>query len=160
MCSYTQLLFNRPPGGRAQSFVWLTAPGIYCGSFAFGSSNESAIVDFKLLSHPTTQDAQRRDVQEPPAPHCIGLTEFHLLLAYGSNVFTPHCTNRSDFTSRCCPKPQTLTSTLRCCQVYAINTLTEEQTAIVSLDHVMKGGDAIRGIARDEDNRRTMFVYR
>jgi hypothetical protein len=84
--SYTQLLFNRPPGGRAQSFVWLTAPGIYCGSFAFGSSNESAIVDFKLLSHPTTQDPQHREVQEPPAPHCMGLTEFHLLLAYGTNV--------------------------------------------------------------------------
>lgn len=83
---YTQLLFNRPPGGRAQSFVWLTAPGIYCGSFAFGSSNESAIVDFKLLSHPTTQDSQHRDVQDPPAPQCMGLTEFHLLLAYGSNV--------------------------------------------------------------------------
>lgn len=84
--SYTQLLFNRPPGGRAQSFVWLTAPGIYCGSFAFGSSNESAIIDFKLLSHPTTQDSQHRDVQEPPFPQCMGLTEFHLLLAYGSSV--------------------------------------------------------------------------
>ena len=77
----------------------------------------------------------------------MGLTEFHLLLAYGSNVLAPLGTHASDFT-------------LRCCQVYAINTLTEEQTAIVSLDHVMKGGDAIRGIARDEDNRRTMFVYR
>ena len=83
---YTQLLFNRPAGGRAQSFVWLTAPGIYCGSFAFGSSNESAIVDFKLLSHPTTNDAQHRDVQDPPPPQCVGLTEFHLLLAYGRNV--------------------------------------------------------------------------
>jgi hypothetical protein len=84
--SYTQLLFNRPPGGRAQSFVWLTAPGIYCGSFAFGSSNESAIVDFKLLSHPTTHESQHRDAQDPPPPQCMGLTEFHLLLAYGSNV--------------------------------------------------------------------------
>ena len=84
---YTQLLFNRPPGGRAQSFVWLTAPGVYCGSFAFGSSNESAIVDFKLLSHPTTSDAQNRDVQDPPAPQCMGLSEFHLLLAYGTNVY-------------------------------------------------------------------------
>ena len=45
-------------------------------------------------------------------------------------------------------------------QVYAINTLTEEQTAVVSLDHLMKGQESVRGISRDEDDRRTMFVYR
>ena len=31
---------------------------------------------------------------------------------------------------------------------------------MVPLDHLMKGSEVIRGIARDEDNRRTMFVYR
>ena len=44
--------------------------------------------------------------------------------------------------------------------MHVINTLTEEQAAPVSLEHLLKANDAIRGIARDEDNRCSMFVYR
>ena len=50
---YSSLHFFRKPNARATSFVWLTGPGIYCGSLSFGSQNagDSIIYDYKLIPY-------------------------------------------------------------------------------------------------------------
>ncbi|CEG75452.1 hypothetical protein RMATCC62417_10489 [Rhizopus microsporus] len=74
--------------GIAETFAWLTGPGIYHGSLVFGSQNkgDSVIDDVQLLQYPATpsDDDFRKPVIDIPIS--VALTEFHFILLYKDRV--------------------------------------------------------------------------
>mmetsp|Transcript_59942 Transcript_59942/g.141174 ORF Transcript_59942/g.141174 Transcript_59942/m.141174 type:complete len:974 (+) Transcript_59942:154-3075(+) len=72
---YSELHFFRKENGRASSFVWLTGPGIYSGSFSFGSQNagDSIIHDYKLIPYSNAVHG---------SPLSLLSTEFHWFLLF------------------------------------------------------------------------------
>ena len=88
------------PGKPANSFAWLTSPGVYYGSFVFGSqaAGENVIDAARLLPYPTLTASRTGVVAgrtpisgaQAPAtaavPLSIAVTEFHFLLLYPDRV--------------------------------------------------------------------------
>ncbi|KAI8370704.1 Pep3/Vps18/deep orange family-domain-containing protein [Radiomyces spectabilis] len=74
--------------GVAQTFAWLTGPGIYHGNLVFGSQNagDSVIDNVQLLQYPArpTDDMPGQLVTEIPIS--VALTEFHFILLYKDRV--------------------------------------------------------------------------
>jgi hypothetical protein len=86
--SYSELHFysqfkDLQQRGVAQSFAWLTVPGIYHGSLVFGSQNpgEHVIDNAQLLQYPTNP-AESDEPQLDFVPLSIAMTEFHFILMY------------------------------------------------------------------------------
>ncbi|KAG0169863.1 hypothetical protein DFQ28_011330 [Apophysomyces sp. BC1034] len=74
--------------GVAQTFAWLTGPGIYHGDLVFGSQSvgDRVIDNVQLLQYPATpsEDDTGRLVTEIPIS--VALTEFHFILLYKDRV--------------------------------------------------------------------------
>ncbi|KAL1931607.1 hypothetical protein VTP01DRAFT_9750 [Rhizomucor pusillus] len=74
--------------GVAQSFAWLTGPGIYHGDLVFGSQEvgDSVIDSVQLLQYPAVspEDGLGKVVTETPIS--LALTEFHFLLLYKDRI--------------------------------------------------------------------------
>lgn len=70
---YSELHFFRKANARASSFCWLTGPGIYSGSFSFGSqgAGDSIIFDYRLVPY-----------LAQAAPLGIIATEFHWFVLF------------------------------------------------------------------------------
>eukprot|EP00960_Hanusia_phi_P078119 768783-Hanusia_phi.AAC.2 len=95
---YSELHFFRKGNGRATSFVWLTGPGLYSGSFSFGSQNvgDSIIFDYKLIPYSN---------KVPSPPIGILCSEFHWFVLFGDrlqiiNQLTQELAWEYQFTSR------------------------------------------------------------
>ncbi|RUP49144.1 Pep3/Vps18/deep orange family-domain-containing protein [Jimgerdemannia flammicorona] len=72
--------------GVAQTFAWLTGPGIYHGNLVFGSG-DSVIDSTHLLPYPATaSDTDPSAVVVSEVPLSIALTEFHFVLLYKDRV--------------------------------------------------------------------------
>ncbi|KAI9301302.1 Pep3/Vps18/deep orange family-domain-containing protein [Cunninghamella echinulata] len=73
--------------GVAQTFAWLSGPGIYHGDLVFGSQNvgDSVIDNVQLLQYPSiSSDDEDQLIMEPPIS--VALTEFHFILLYKDRV--------------------------------------------------------------------------
>jgi len=72
-----QLAFFYRPGGSAQSFGWLVAPGLYHGNLSYGSQQrgETLTRDCAFLSYSLP-------ASETKPPIAVLMTEFHYLLLY------------------------------------------------------------------------------
>ncbi|KAI9491455.1 Pep3/Vps18/deep orange family-domain-containing protein [Zychaea mexicana] len=91
--SYSELHFfsrfhDLQQQGVAQTFAWLTGPGIYHGDLVFGSQNvgDSVIDNVQLLQYPATpsEDESSRFVTEIPIS--VAITEFHFILLYKDRI--------------------------------------------------------------------------
>ncbi|CAO3649927.1 unnamed protein product [Cunninghamella blakesleeana] len=73
--------------GVAQTFAWLSGPGIYHGDLVFGSQNvgDSVVDNVQLLQYPSiSSDDEDQLIMEPPIS--VALTEFHFILLYKDRV--------------------------------------------------------------------------
>ncbi|KAG2188073.1 hypothetical protein INT44_000824 [Umbelopsis vinacea] len=90
--SYSELHFfsqfkDLQQRGVAQSFAWLTVPGIYHGNLVFGSQNpgEHVIDNAQLLQYPTNP-LESGETQVDSVPLSIAMTEFHFILLYKDRI--------------------------------------------------------------------------
>ncbi|RCH94208.1 hypothetical protein CU098_004601, partial [Rhizopus stolonifer] len=74
--------------GIAESFAWLTGPGIYHGALVYGSQNvgDSVIDDVQLLQYPATPSDDESGQLVTEIPISVALTEFHFVLLYQDRV--------------------------------------------------------------------------
>ncbi|KAI7872143.1 Pep3/Vps18/deep orange family-domain-containing protein [Spinellus fusiger] len=74
--------------GVAQTFAWLTGPGIYHGNLVFGSQNigDSVIDNAELLQYPATPSEDEAGQLVTEIPISMALTEFHFVLLYKDRV--------------------------------------------------------------------------
>ncbi|KAI8985185.1 Pep3/Vps18/deep orange family-domain-containing protein [Pilobolus umbonatus] len=74
--------------GIAETFAWLTGPGIYHGSLVFGSQNvgDSVVDDVQLLQYPATPSEDDSGKLITEVPISVALTEFHFILLYKDRV--------------------------------------------------------------------------
>ncbi|KAI8078651.1 Pep3/Vps18/deep orange family-domain-containing protein [Halteromyces radiatus] len=70
--------------GVAQTFAWLTSPGIYHGDLIFGSQNvgDSVIDNVQLVQYPSVQSDDEAGQLVMEFPISVALTEFHFILLY------------------------------------------------------------------------------
>ncbi|GAB5585428.1 tethering complex subunit [Umbelopsis nana] len=90
--SYSELHFfsqfkDLQQRGVAQSFAWLTVPGIYHGNLVFGSQNpgEHVIDNAQLLQYPTNP-LESDEAPVDSVPLSIAMTEFHFILLYKDRI--------------------------------------------------------------------------
>ncbi|KAL7316431.1 tethering complex subunit [Mucor circinelloides] len=74
--------------GIAESFAWLTGPGIYHGALVYGSQNvgDSVVDDVQLLQYPATPSDDDSGKLVTEIPISVALTEFHFVLLYKDRV--------------------------------------------------------------------------
>ncbi|KAI7880339.1 hypothetical protein K492DRAFT_76552 [Lichtheimia hyalospora FSU 10163] len=74
--------------GVAQTFAWLTGPGIYHGDLVFGSQGvgDSVIDNVQLLQYPATPSEDETGKLVTEIPISVALTEFHFILLYKDRV--------------------------------------------------------------------------
>ncbi|KAI9322126.1 Pep3/Vps18/deep orange family-domain-containing protein [Dichotomocladium elegans] len=74
--------------GVAQTFAWLTGPGIYHGDLVFGSQDvgDSVIDNVQLLQYPATPAEDESGKLITEIPIAVALTEFHFVLLYRDRV--------------------------------------------------------------------------
>lgn len=74
--------------GVAESFTWLTGPGIYHGALVYGSQNagDSVVDDVQLLQYPATPSDDNSGKLITQIPISVALTEFHFILLYEDRV--------------------------------------------------------------------------
>ncbi|KAG0167963.1 hypothetical protein DFQ28_011230 [Apophysomyces sp. BC1034] len=72
----------------AQTFAWLTGPGIYHGNLVFGSQNmgENVIDNAQLLQYPSSSSDNSLGQPVTEIPIRVALTEFHFILLYKDRI--------------------------------------------------------------------------
>ncbi|KAI7860888.1 Pep3/Vps18/deep orange family-domain-containing protein [Circinella umbellata] len=91
--SYSELHFfsrfyDLQQQGVAQTFAWLTGPGIYHGDLIFGSQNvgDSVIDNVQLLQYPATPSEDESSKLVTEIPISVAITEFHFILLYKDRI--------------------------------------------------------------------------
>ena len=79
-------LYSHKPNGTAESFAWLTGPGISYGNLIFESQNkgDSVAQDMELFLFP--EDHMARNIKQSTAPISIIITDFHWLVLYYDKI--------------------------------------------------------------------------